>query len=129
MTRVSVCFAPNVYSNCLLTNDNKYSQCSFATAIYVGITYNTDNVRRQKSLNRPSVRIPLSSPYIWLETVFMIPVTTSMSGLLGLKVPLEHPVGLGSTTLTMILRRKPLTQFARTRTVAGRKCYLVKRRV
>ena len=75
-------FAQNVYSNCQLTNANKYSQCSFAAAICVEITYNTDNVSHQKSLNLPSVRIPISSPYIWLQTVFMNPVTTSMSGLL-----------------------------------------------
>ena len=66
------------------------------------ITYNTDNVSHQKSLNLPSVRIPISSPYIWLQTVFMNPVTTSMSRVLGLKVLLERPVGLGSTTLTRI---------------------------
>ena len=95
MTRVSVYFAPNVYSNCQLTNANKYSQCSFAAAICVDITYNTDNVSHKKSLNRPSVRIPISSPNIWLQTVFMNPVTTSMSGLLSLKVLLERPVGLG----------------------------------
>ena len=64
---------------------------SFATAI----TYNTDNVCDQTSLNRPSCRIPLSSPYIWFHTVSMNPVTTSMSGLLSLKVLLKRPVGLG----------------------------------
>ena len=70
----------------------------FATAI----TYNTDNVSHQTSLNRPSCRIPLSSPYIWLHTVSMNPMTTSMSGLLSFKVLFERPVGLRSTTLTRI---------------------------
>ena len=80
-----------------------FTQCSFAAAIFVKkITYYTDNVSHQKSLNRPSVRILISSPYIWLQTVFMNPVTTSMSFLLSLKVILERPVGLGSTTLTRI---------------------------
>ena len=60
-----------------------FKPCSFATAI----TYNTKNVSQQTSLNRPSGRIPLSppgpmGPYIWLRTVFMNPVTTSMSCLL-----------------------------------------------
>ena len=73
-----------------------FTPCSFATAI----TYNTDNVSHQTSLNHSSDTIPLSSPYIWLHTVSMNPVTTSMSGLLSLKVLLKRPVGLGSTTLT-----------------------------
>ena len=100
---MNVYYAPNVYSNCQLTNANKYyHSVFFAAAICVEITYNTDNVSHQKSLNLPSVRIPISSPYIWRQTVFMNPVTTSMSRVLGLKVLLERPVGLGSTTLTRI---------------------------
>ena len=81
---------------------NILTQCFFAAAICIEITYNTDNVSHQKSLNLPSVRIPISSPYIWLQTVFMNPVTTSLSGVLGFKVLLERPVRLGSTTLTRI---------------------------
>ena len=82
-----------------------FSQCSFAAAICVEITYNTDNVSHQKSLNRPSVRIPISSPYFWLLDCFHEPSDTSMSGLLSFKILLQRPVGLGSTTLKDITQK------------------------
>ena len=102
-----------------------FTPCSFATAI----TYNTDNVSHQTSLNRSSGTIPVSSPYMWLHTVSMNPVTTSMSGLLSLKVLLKRHVGLGSTTLTRIYRRKPLQKIRENTLCRRRKWYLVKQRV
>ena len=77
--------------------------------------YNTDIVSHQTSLNRPSCRIPLSSPYIWLHTVSMNPMDDyiSMSGLLSLKVLLKRPVGLGSTILTRIYNAENLYKKSR----------------
>ena len=64
----SVCAFQLLTYYAMIKCEHIFTPCSFATAI----TYNTDNVSHQTSLNRSSGTIPLSPPYIWLHTVYCV---------------------------------------------------------